>query len=278
MLRRLLLSLTTGLLTLSAPVLVSCSPEVRPDRSPTAVSPVPFSDVTVTESGGVDGRYNVLLIQTDGVGLVMGRQPAAGQIGEEQLSRLRTLLESEQFRLEVARQTPPEPPQCTDQVTVGVVMGPLEMSRTGPCPTGDDRPTPAFDEIVRIVSVPLHGAFDQPVPAGPPALVPVRLEAAASTSGEPGYVITVDAHGRGVLTRAGTAPVRRTLPDDAQDTLRLLLARLTAANPVDCADPGRRRAIIGDRDPVTVIECNAFGTQPELQAAVTLLESTFSVR
>jgi hypothetical protein len=277
MLRRLLLGLTTGLLSLSAPVLVACSAEARPDESPTAVPSVPFSEVRVIESGGVDGRYNVLLILTDGIGLLMGRQPSAGQIGEKQLSRLRTLLESEQFRREVARQTSPEPPQCSDQVTVAIEMGPLEMSRTGPCPTGDDRPTPAFDEIVRIVSVPLHGAFDQPVPTGAPALVPVRLEAAES-SGEPGYVITVDARGRGVLTRAGETPVRRTLPDDARDTLRLLLARLTAAQPVDCADPGRRRAIIGDRDPVTVIECNAFGTQPELQAAATLLEGVFSVR
>jgi hypothetical protein len=277
MLRRLLLGLTTGLLSLSAPVLVACSPDARPDASPTAVPSVPFSDVTVIESGGVDGRYNVLLIQTDGIGLLMGRQPTAGQIGEEQLSRLRTLLESEQFRREVARQTPPEPPQCSDQVTVTVQMGPLQMSRTGPCPSGDDRPTPAYDEIVRIVSAPLHGAFDQPVPTGAPALVPVRLEAAES-SGEPGYVITVDARGRGILTRAGETPVRRTLPDDAQDTLRLLLARLAAAQPVDCADPGRRRAIIGDRDPLTVIECNAFGTQPELQSAAALLEGAFSVR
>jgi hypothetical protein len=277
MLRRLLLGLTTGLLSLSAPVLVTCSAEVRPDESPTTVPSVPFSEVRVIESGGVDGRYNVLLIQTDGLGLVMGRQPSAGQISEEQLSRLRTLLESEQFRREVATQTPPEPPQCSDQVTVTVQMGPLQMSRTGPCPSGDDRPTPAYDEIIRIVSAPLHGAFDQPVPAGAPALVPVRLEN-PETSGEPGYVIAVDARGRGVLTRAGTEPVRRTLPDDAQDTLRLLLARLTANPTVDCANPGRRRAIIGDRDPVTVIECNDFGTQPELQAAVTLLESIFSVR
>ncbi len=276
MLRRSLLRVVGGLLTLSAPVLVSCSPDFLPDATPTPVPLVPFTEVMVTESGGVDGRYNVLLIQTDGVALVMGREPSAGRIGEEKLSRLRTLLESEQFRREVATVTPPEPPQCSDQITVAVAMGTLEMSRTGPCPPGNDRPTPAFDEIVSIVSAPLHGMFDRPVPTGPPALVPVRLEA-KEAAGEPGHVITVDARGRGQLTRTGAPPVRRTLPDDAQDTLRLLLARLAAAPVADCADPGRRRAIVGGRDPVTVTECGYFGNQPEFWAVVRLLEQHFEV-
>ena len=270
MLRRSLLRMAC-LLTLSAPVLVTCSPDAGPDATPTPVPTVSFTDVTVTETGGVDGRYNVLVIQTDGIALLMGREPSAGRIGEEKLSRLRTLLESEQFRQEVATMTSPEPPQCSDQITVAVVMGPLTMSRTGPCSTGDDRPTPAFDEIVSIVSAPLQGKFDRPVPAGPPALVPVRL-VAKEAAGEPGYLITVDDRGRGILTPVDAPPVRRTLPDDEQDTLRLLLARLAAAPVVDCADPGRRRVIVGGRDPATVTECGYFGNQPEFWAVVRVLE------
>ena len=115
------------------------------------------------------------------------------------------------------------------------------------------------------------------MPTGPPELVPVRLEAAAA-AGKPGYVINVDARGRGSLSLKGAPPVRRTLPDDAQDTLRLLLARLMAAPAVDCADPGRRRAIIGGRDPVTVIECRSYGVQPEFRAATALLERQFEIR
>jgi hypothetical protein len=218
----------------------------------------------------------VLLIQTDGTALLMGREPSAGMIDEAELSRLRTLLESEQFRREVAADTPSEPPQCTDQITVTVAMGPLSMSRTGPCPSGSDRPTPAFDEILSIVSAPLRGAYARPVPAGPPALVAVRLEAREATA-EPGYVITVDARGRGTMTRAGAPPVRRTLPGEAQDTLRLLLARLATAPVVDCAEPGRRRAIIGGRNAVTVIECGYFGGQPEFRAMVVLLEQHFEI-
>ena len=189
---------------------------------------------------------------------------------------MRTLLESEQFRREVAAETSPEPPQCSDQITLTVAMGPLQMSRTGPCPSGNDRSTPAYDEIVSIASAPLRGAYDRPVPTGPPELVPVRL-AAAEAAGEPGYVINVDARGRGTLILEGAPPVRRTLPDGERDTLRLLLARLMAAPAVDCADPGRRRAIIGGRDPVTVIECQSYGSQPEFRAASALLERQFEV-
>jgi hypothetical protein len=172
---------------------------------------------------------------------------------------------------------PTEALQCSDQVTVTVAMGPLQMSRSGPCPSGDDRSTPAYDEIVSIALTPLRGAYDQPVPAGPPALVPVRL-AAKEAAAEPGYVISVDARGRGSLTREGVPAVRRTLPDDAQDTLRLLLARLAGAPAVECTDPGRRRALIGGQDPVTVIECGYVGSQPEFRAMVNILEGQFSAR
>ena len=110
MLRRSLLRLAGGLLMLAAPVLATCSPDALPDAPPTPVPIVPFTDVVVTEVGGVDGRYNVLLIKTDGVALLMGREPSAGQIDETDLSRLRTLLESEQFRREVAADDIPRTP------------------------------------------------------------------------------------------------------------------------------------------------------------------------
>ena len=45
MLRRSLLRVVGGLLTLSAPVLVSCSPDFLPDATPTPVPLVPFTEV-----------------------------------------------------------------------------------------------------------------------------------------------------------------------------------------------------------------------------------------
>ena len=42
--------------------------------------------------------------------------------------------------------------------------------------------------------------------------------------------------------------------------------------PIDCAKPGRYRAVIGARATVTITECDYFYTQPELRAVVNLLE------
>ena len=267
-----------SLLALGAAVFTGCSGTVVPRPDPAPGPPVPFSELRVTEVGGIDGRFNVLVIRTDGVAVLMGRAPSAGQLADAKLSRLRALLESEQFRREVAAasESSPEPPQCTDQITVELRMGSLAISRTGPCPSDDGRrPMPAYDEILSIVNAPLHGQFDRPVPAGPPVLVPVRLEA-QTTATEPGYQATVDARGRGTLTRSGSAPVRRTLPAESQDTLRLLIPRLTSASPTAsptaCAEPGRHRVTTGGRDPVTVVECGYGFTQPELRAIVALLQ------
>jgi hypothetical protein len=274
--RRLLIPLVSALVSVTAATTVSCSPGAVPESTQTPLPTVPFSEVMITETGGIDGRHDVLLIETDGVALRMSSEPSAGMIGEAALARLRILLESEQFRREVATQPPPEPPSCSDQITMTVRMGPLQMSRTGPCPDGGDRATPAFDEILKLTSAPLQGTYAGPVPAGPPELLPVRLEA-DKTAAEPGYVITMDARGRGTMARPG-AQVRRTLAREAQDTLRLLLDRLAAAPVVECAQPGRRRAVIGSPDKVVVRECDAFGSQPEFSAMVGLLEQEFAAR
>jgi hypothetical protein len=239
------------------------------DPPPTPAPRVAFSDFTVEETGGVDGRHNVLLVRTDGVAISMSWEPSAGQLSPDTMTRLRTLLESEQFRLEVARGAEPESPQCTDQITMRLVMGALAISQTGPCPT-DAAPTPAFDEIMSILAAPLRGEFDRPVPSGDPILVPARLEARAAAD-QPAYLITVDARGRAVKTRSGAAPARRTLEAADRDTLRLLLDRLQSAPSVDCANPGRHRAVISGKRTVTVTECD-FYTQPELRAVVSLLE------
>jgi hypothetical protein len=242
----------------------------RDPQSPTPVPKVAFSDLTLEETGGIDGRHNVLLVRTDGVALSMSWKPAAGQLSPDTVTRLRTLLESEHFRIEVARGGEPEPPQCSDQITMRLVMSALAISQTGPCPT-DAAPTPAFDEILKILSAPLRGEFDRPVAGGEPRLVPIRLEAQAD-GGKPAHVITVDARGRVVKTTRGSTTVRRTLEVGEQDTLRLLLDRLQSVPPVDCAKPGRYRAVIGGKTTVTVVECDYSYNQPELRAVVNLLE------
>jgi hypothetical protein len=268
-LRRSLARSSAILLSLGVLAAAACA-RLDPNRdpAPTPAPKVAFSDFSLEETGGIDGRHNVLLVRTDGVAISMSWKPAAGQLSQDTVTRLRTLLESEQFRIEVARGGEPEPPQCSDQITMRLVMGALAISQTGPCPT-DTAPTPAFDEILSILSAPLRGEFDRPVPGGEPKLVPIRLEAQAD-AGKPAHVITVDARGRAVKTTPGATPVRRTLETSEQDTLRLLLDRLQSGGPVECAKPGRYRAVIART--ITVTECQYFYAQPELRAVVNLLE------
>jgi hypothetical protein len=269
MLQRSLVRSTAILLALGVLAAAACARlDPTRDPAPTPVPKVAFSDFTLEETGGVDGRHNVLLVRTDGVAISMSWKPSAGQLSPDTMTRLRTLLESEQFRIEVARGGETASPQCSDQITMRLVMGALAISQTGPCPTGA-APTPTFGEILRILSAPLRGEFDRPVPGGEPRLVPIRLEVRAE-AGQPAHVITVDARGRAVKTTPGTAPVRRTLEAVKQDTLRLLLDRLQSTPPVECAKPGRYRAVIDGK--TTVTECDYFYTQPELRAVVNLVE------
>jgi hypothetical protein len=268
-LRRSLARSSAILLSLGVLAAAACARfDPDPAPAPTPVPKVAFSDITLEETGGIDGRHNVLLVRTDGVAISMSWEPSAGQLSPDTVTRLRTLLESEQFRIEVARGGEPESPQCSDQVTMRLVMGPLAIGRTGPCPTGT-APTPAFDEILRILSTPLRGEFDRPVPGGEPRLVPIRLEVQA-VAGKPAHVITVDARGRAVKTMRGATPVRRALETSQQDTLRLLLDRLQSVPPVECPKPGPYRAVIAGT--ITVPECQYFYAQPELRAVVNLLE------
>jgi hypothetical protein len=269
MLQRLLARSSAILLAVGVLAGAACSRlDLTRDPPPTPVPKVAFRDFTVEETGGIDGRHNVLLVRTDGVAISMSWKPAAGQLSPDTMTRLQRLLESEQFRIDVARGDETASPQCSDQITMRLVMGALAISQTGPCPTGA-APTPAFDEILGILSAPLRGEFDRPVAGGEPRLVPIRLEAQAE-AGQPAHVITVDARGRAVKTTPGAATVRRTLEAGQQDALRLLLDRLRSMPPVDCAKPGRYRAVIGGK--ATVTECDYFYAQPELRAVVNLLE------
>jgi hypothetical protein len=99
---------------------------------PSTVPSEPFSDFSVGEFGGIDGRQNVLYVRADGVALLISRMPASGRLSEQALQRLQTLLTSRQFRQEVARETQRKSqapaPVCTDQITTEVTMGGLSMS------------------------------------------------------------------------------------------------------------------------------------------------------
>ncbi len=246
---------------------------------PTAAPAEPFGDFVVGEFGGIDGRQNILHVRADGVALLISRAPAAGRLSDQKLSRLQTLLTSEQFREEVAReaqQKPRTPEQvCSDQITNEVTMGKLSMSRTKPC--GEETgPTPAFDEIISIVAPAMRGTFDGPVKAREPLLVPVRLERSGFQD-RPDYTMMIDSTGRGTMTPTSGGSTQRDLSVEQRDTLRLLLARISEKPVVPCTSTAYYRLQVHMQPAISGPDCAFPERQPEFHALTVLLEDAFNV-
>lgn len=249
-----------------------CTSRSSPDPSP--APPEPFGEFAVGEFGGVDGRQNILRVRPDGTALLITREPAAGRLSDADLQRLRTLLTSEQFRLEAARggDGQPDPPSCTDQIITEVRMGSLSVTRTGPCGEGDLAPAPAFEEILTIVGPARQGVFAGPVKGTDPPLVPVRLERVAVPN-QPAYVITVDAAGRASRTEADHPTRTEQLTTEQRDTLRLLLPLLDEGPAPSCDSPEYYRLRIGEG--AVRPDCSVRGRYPEYRAVVALLDQVF---
>jgi hypothetical protein len=249
-----------------------------------AATSEPFGDFSMGEFGGIDGRQNIVYVRADGVALLVSPMPAAGRLNDQDLSRLKTLLTSRQFRQEVKREaerkaTSPAP-VCSDQITTEVTMGRLWMSRTGPCGT-EATPTPAFDEIVSILSPVMHGNFEGPVDTTEPRLLPMRLER-LQLQDQPAYAITIDAAGRAMITIAGRTSESHNLSIQQRDTVRLLLARLIETPVVPCTSTAHYQLHIesapnNSGPKMSGPDCGFPQRQPEFRALTVLLENAFGV-
>jgi hypothetical protein len=240
----------------------------------------PFSDFSVGEFGGIDGRQNILYVRAaDGVALLISRAPAAGRLSDQSLSRLQGLLTSKQFREEVTREaqrksTAPAP-VCSDQITTEVTMGSLSMSRTEPC--GDkSEPTPAFDEILSIVAPAMQGNFDGPVGTAEPRLLSMRLER-LQVQDQPAYTIRIDAAARAMITIAGRRSELHELSIQQRDTVRLLLARVIGEPVVPCTSTVHYQLYVDTEPAVSGPDCGFPQRQPEFRALPVLLETAFGV-
>jgi hypothetical protein len=251
---------------------------------PSAAPSEPFGDFSVAEFGGLDGRQNILYVRADGTALLISRTPAAGRLSDQDLSRLKTLLTSRQFRQEVGREAERKAkspaPVCTDQITTEVTMGSLWMSRTDPCGT-EAAPAPAFEEIVSIVAPAMQGDFDGPVNTTEPRLLPMRLDRLL-VQDQPAYTIKIDAAGRAMITIAGRTSEPHDLSIQQRDTMRLLLARLIETPVVSCTSPVHYQLQI-DTEPkssgpkISGPDCGFPQRQPEFHALTVLLENAFGV-
>jgi hypothetical protein len=242
----------------------------------------PFGDFSMGEFGGIDGRQNIVYVRADGVALMVSPAPAAGRLSDQHLSRLKTLLTSRQFRQEVKREAERKAkspaPVCADQITTEVTMGSLWMSRTAPCGT-EATPTPAFEEIVSILTPAMHGNFDGPVHTTEPQLLPMRLER-LRLQDQPAYAITINAAGRAMITIAGRTSEFHDLSIQQRDTVRLLLARLIETPVVPCTSTAHYQLQIDTNNSgpkIAAPDCGFPQRQPEFRALTALLENAFGV-
>jgi hypothetical protein len=244
---------------------------------PSAVPSEPFRDFSVGEFGGIDGRQNILYVWADGVALLISRMPASGRLSEQALQRLQTLLTSRQFRQEVAREarrkSQAPAPVCTDQITTEVMIGGLSMSRTEPCGEKSEQ-TPAFDEILSIVTPAMRGSFDGPVDSAEPRLLSMRLQR-LQLQDQPAYTIKVDASARAMITIAGRRSELHELSIQQRDTVRLLLARVIEKPVVPCTTTAHYRLQVDKEPPVSGPDCGFPQRQPEFKALTVLLETAF---
>jgi hypothetical protein len=271
MLRRqaLAMLMTVALLTMAGCSLLSTS----------AVPSEPFGDFVVGEFGGIDGRQNILYVRADGVALLVSRAPAAGRLSNKAQERLRTLLTSSQLREEVARETRRKSqapvPVCTDQITTEVTMGSLSMSRTEPCGV-ELAPTPAFDEIVSILTPALRGNFDGPADTAEPPLFPMRLERLPHQD-QPAYTIKVDGDARAMITMSGRSSEWHELSVQQRDTVRLLVGRVIEKPAAPCTAKENYQLHVDKEPPLSAPDCGFPERQPEFRALTALLETAFGV-
>jgi hypothetical protein len=247
---------------------------------PLATPSEPFSDFSVGEFGGIDGRQNILYVRAaDGVALLISRAPAAGKLSDQSLSRLQEVLTSEQFREEVRREARRKSnapaPVCSDQITTEVTMGSLSMTRTEPCGEKSG-PTPAFDEILSIVAPAMQGNFDRPVDTTEPRLLPMRLER-LQVQDQPAYTIRIDAAGRAMITIAGRRSELHDLSIQQRDTVRMLLARVIEKAVVPCTLTAHYQLYVDTEPAVSGPDCAFPQRQPEFRALTVLLETAFGV-
>jgi hypothetical protein len=244
-----------------------------------AVPSEPFGDFAVGEFGGIDGRQNVVYVRADGVALLVSRQPSAGRLSGQSLSRLRTLLTSDQFRQEVAadaqRKRRAPVPVCADQITIEVTMGTLSMSRSDPCREKSE-PTPAFDEITGILAPALRGDFDGPADTAQPRLFPMSLER-IQLQDRPAYLIKIDAAGRAKIMMSGQTSEWHSLSVQQRDALRLLVARVIEKPVSPCTSQAHYRLQVDKQPAVEGPDCGFPERQLEFRALTALLENAFGV-
>ncbi len=230
---------------------------------PAAVPLVPFGDFTLTTTGGIAGIYRQLRISADGSGLVLSDKPAAGRVGQATLDRLRTLLESERLRQDVARlQGDTGPHRCSDAFQTTLRMGELSATRTDTCGRVS---TPALDELGVMVRPFWDGDFEEPLPDGP---APPKIVIQEVRSGKPTAKRVELEAGRATLFAGDTKQKTADLELGRREALQVLAAAPQCRPDRELDDGYLVR--IGDQQPSTVVGTRTGPQCPELSTIASI--------
>lgn len=185
----------------------------------------PFDTVTLSATGGVDGRDTVLTVEPDGTAVLLGPDPDVGTLSTDRMQRIEEIVTGEDFRTEAARDTPESSDRCSDQIVTTVEMGSLRMSRNSHCRPLTDL-TPAFDELVSLLEI--NGEL-----VDGPALQPMTITFGPDPEGT--FALTEDGTWRAEVAGEKT---QGSLASEEVDVVRVLQSRLVergpGPEPADC--------------------------------------------
>jgi hypothetical protein len=227
---------------------------------------IPFGDFILSEIG-LGGLVRKIHVFADGAALVVnyfgGR---GGRVAPETMTRLRTLLESEEFRSSI-----PKLPtnRCPSSNTVTVEMGGTTWNLG--CSSSRSR---AFRDLEDALGGLTRAQFDGELPPSDP--LPVIRVQARRWQTTPGPEIEIRPDGTVHGPSQGT-DAENILPSEL-DALRLIITRVDLPQNAELPMPDTYRIMIGDRRPVFAPLPDPDGVDslfPELSAIGIIAESAF---
>lgn len=197
------------------------------------VQPAVFGEFSVTRSGGVAGVHDQLRVSPDGLAVELSPDLRVGRLSADRTEHARRLLESDALAREARAARRDDDDGCVDTFVTGVQMGAFSMADPGSCGTGRRRATPAFDELLTVVSDARRGVFDEPLEPGDVLATKVRVTQPGSSSRE-AFRIDLDQDGTATLRRGGAAPERADLDDDQRKGVGIVAHGLLGVTPTAC--------------------------------------------
>lgn len=198
------------------------------------VQPAVFGEFSVTRSGGVAGVHDQLRVSPDGLAVELSPDLRVGRLSADRTAHARRILESDELAREARAARRDDDDGCVDTFVTAVRMGAFSMAVPGSCGAGRPRATPAFDELLGVVSDARRGLFDEPLGSGDVLASSVRVRQPGRAGRAP-FTIDLDQDGSATLRRGGVVSAQADLTDDQREGVGIVAAGLLGVTPSACA-------------------------------------------